>query len=215
MLTQPSKISDLLQRGRRAFTLVEAMIAMAILTVSMLGFLSTFLQSRRTTETNVMHAAATNIVYGIIEQIKQLDYTTMLPNGSVDPADPSSTAPYTVRVKLNQNTLKWLRVTYTASPTTPKAPLTNPNPYATAASVGTGGAIDNVIGPFALSSAAGTASQSISINLWIWIDEIPDLSKDVTDVKRITVVYTYDIKLGSTTRTVRNREVFLRTRYDR
>ena len=33
---------------------------------------------------------ATNIVYGIIEQIKNLDYATMLPNGSPDPGDPNN-----------------------------------------------------------------------------------------------------------------------------
>lgn len=217
-------------RRQRAVTLVETMIALGILAGCMLGFLGTFLQSRKTTETSVLHAAATNIVYGIIEQLKDHDYTTLLPNGSVDPADPDQTARKTVRVLINQNTIKWLTVKYTpytAAYTTivsgspvvtpasvPKAPLTTPAPTAAAADVG-GGAINNVIGPLPLSTASGTRSQSITVNLWIWIDEIPDLAKDVTDVKRITVVYTYNVNVGSSVRTIRNREVFIRTRYDK
>lgn len=179
-----------------------------------------------------MNAASTNIVYGIIEQIKSLDYATMLPNGSPDPGDPNSatTVTPTLRVQINQNTLQWLTVVYTpyVAPTTtvvggvttvvagtgsvPKAPLTTPPPSASATSLQ---AIDNVIGPLPLSSATGAKSQSITINLWIWIDEIPDIAKGVSDVKRVTIVYTYSFRSGSGNRTIRNREVFLRTNYNK
>jgi len=217
-------------RKCRAVTLVEAMIALLIFAACMLGFLATFIQSRTTTEDSVMHAAATNIVYGIIEQIKNVDYATMLPNGSVDPGDTNGTLPPTVRVQINQNTLQWLRVVYTpyVAPTTtvvagvttvvpgstPKAPLTTPAPNALATDTNIL-AIDNTVGPLPLSSATGARSQSITIHFWIWIDEIPDITKDVSEVKRVTVVYTYDFKSGSGTRTLRNREVFLRTNYNK
>jgi len=217
-------------RSTRAVTLVETMIALTIFAFCMLGFLSTFLQSRKVTESNVLHAAATNIVYGIIEQIKNLDYTSSLPCGAIDPADPNSTPANNLRVQINQNTIKWLRVVYTPyTPATtsvvagvtvttaasvPKAPLVTPGVGELAADVG-GGAIDNVVGPLQLSSASGTRSQDISVTIWIWIDELPDLTRDVTDVKRVTVVYTYDANVGSGIRTFRNREVFLRTRYDK
>ena len=204
----------------RAVTLVETMVALVIFSTCMLGFLATFLQSRKTTEAGVLHAAATNIVYGIIEQIKDLDYATMLPCGVVDPGDPNSTPAPNVRVQINQNTIKWLTVKYTAAtdtPNTPKAPLTTPAASASAASVfGSAPAavgMDNIVGPLPLSSAAGATSQNIKLKLWIWIDEMPDTTKEVTDVKRITVVYTYDFITGSSVRTIRNREVFLRTRY--
>jgi len=199
-------------RRNRGVTLVETMIALLIFSGCMLGFLGTFLQSRKTTEGSILHAAATNIVYGIIEQIKDLDYSTMLPCGISDPGDPNTTLPPTIRVQINQNTLKWLRVTYTKStdsPNTPKAPLTTPLPGDSVPS----GVVDNVIGPLPLSTATGTVSQSITIHLWVWIDEIPDLTRDVSDVKRVTVVYTYDLNTGSSIRTLRNREVFLRTHY--
>jgi hypothetical protein len=192
-------------------TLVEVMVALSLLTTFMLGFLGAFVQSRKVTESSVMHAAATSLVYGIIEQIKQLDYTDALPSQVVDPGDPNSTVPPLVRVRINQNTIKWLRVVYTAAPGAGAAPSTTPAPSATAGSVS---AIDNNLGALPLSTITGTTSQSINLNLWIWVDEIPDTTKDVSEVKKVTVVYTYAYQTGGSTRTVRNREVFLRTRFD-
>jgi hypothetical protein len=189
------------------------MMALTMLALFMLAFLGAFVQSRRVTEASVMHAAATSIVYGVIEQIKQLDYTNALPSLVTDPGDPGSTTPPLIRVRLNQNTLKWLRVVHTTSAGTPAGPTTTPAASAAAASVG-GGAIDNILGALPLSSVTGTRSQSINLNLWIWIDEIPNVSSDVTEVKRVTLIYTYSYQTGGSTRTVRNREVFLRTRYD-
>ena len=102
---------------------------------------------------------------------------------------------------------------YTTSSGTPLGPITTPDAATAAASVG-GGAIDNVIGALPLSSVTGTTSQSINLTLWIWIDEIPSVSNDVSEVKRVTLIYTYSYQTGGNTRTVRNREVFIRTRYD-
>src|SRR3954470_3840668 len=97
--------------SRRALTLVESMIAMALTATFLVGFIVTFIGSRRVTENSVMHAAATSIVYGIIEQIKQADYTSNLPSLVADPNDPDTSIPNTntLRVRLNQTTSKWLR----------------------------------------------------------------------------------------------------------
>ena len=99
----------------------------------------------------------------------------------------------------------------TDTPNTPRAPTTTPAPLATAASVG---AIDNNIGSLPLSTVTGTRGQDLQLNIWLWIDEIPDVTRDVSDVKRFTLVYTYAYNNGAGIHTVRDREVFLRTRYD-
>jgi competence protein ComGC len=197
----------------RALTLVEAMVSLFILAIFLIGFLVTVIASRRVTETSVMHAAATSIVYGVLEQMKQLAYETSLPSTVADPGAPVGTTLPFVRVRLNQSEFKWLTVVYTEAPNTPLGPITTPAPNATAASVG-GGAINNVLGAMPLSTTTGTRSQSINLNLWIWIDEIPDTTTDVSEVKRITIVYTYTFQDGASTRTIRNREVTIRTRYD-
>lgn len=193
----------------RGLTLVEVMVSLTLMAGVMLGFIGAFLQSRRVTESSVLHAAATSMIYGMIEQMKQLDYSTQLPSNEIDPyAPPSKTPPY-FRVRLNQSTVTWLQVVYTPAGSAPQAPTTTPAPNATAASVG---AIDNYLGSIPLSTVTGTSSQQINLNIWIWIDEIPD--GDASDVKKLTIVYTYSYLDGSTERTIRDREVILRTRFD-
>lgn len=199
------------KQASRAVTLVEIMVALTLMATVMLAFMSTFIQSRRITESSVLHAAATSLVYGIVEQIKQLDYMTQLPNNETDPFAPVSVSPPYLRVRINQSTVKWLRVVHTAAPGTPAAPTTKPSAAATAASVS---AVQNLIGSIPLSTVTGTTSQEINLDIWIWIDEIPDTSNDVSEVKKITLVYTYSYQDGGVTRTVRDWEVFLRTRYD-
>lgn len=197
-------------------TLVEVMVALFLMATVMVGFLGANIQSRRVTEASVLHAAATSMIYGIIEQIKQLDYATLLPNYETDPFAPTSKTPPYIRVRLNQSTVVWLQVVHTlasteAAPTTPQGPNTTPVPTATAASVG---AISNYLGSIPLSTVTGTTSQQINLDIWVWIDEIPDTDSDVSEVKKVTIVYTYSYLDGSVERIVRDREVFLRTRFD-
>lgn len=192
-------------------TLVEIMVSMTLMATVMLGFITTFLQSRRITESSVLHAAATSLVYGIVEQIKQLDYATLLPNYETDPFAPVAKTPPYIRVRLNQSQVTWLKVVHTLPPTAANAPTTTPAANATAASVG---AIDNFIGAIPLSTVTGTASQQINLNIWVWINEIPLAADDVSEVKKITLIYTYSYMDGGRERFVRDREVFLRTRFD-
>jgi type II secretory pathway pseudopilin PulG len=206
---------DALRHAKRPLcgvTLVELMVSMTLLVVVMLGFLSTFLQSRRLTEGSVLHAAATSLFYGIVEQMKGLSYTELLPSTAVDddaPVDVKDKPPY-IRIRINQDVTKWLRVVYTQDPKAPKGPTSTPSPSVKSADIG---AIDNFLGNLPLSTVTGTASQDLALNLWIWIDEIT--GKDADEVKKVTIVYTYSYMDGGKERVVRNREVFLRTRYDK
>jgi hypothetical protein len=197
----------------RAMSLVEVAVAMTLLATTLIAMLGAFVQSRRVTESSVLNAACTSLVYGLIEQMKGLDYTTLMPSYEVDtdaPDDIENSPPY-IRLRVNQDVTVWLRVVHTTDPDHPAAPTSTPAPTATAASVG---AIDNFIGRIPLSTVTGTASQDLSLNLWIWIDELENPSRDVSEVKKVTVVYTYSYLDGNATRTVREREIFLRTRYD-
>lgn len=211
-------------------TLVEVMFALFIQAGVMLAIIGSFIQSRRITESSVLHAAATSLVYGIIEQIKQIDYDN-LPNSETDPAAPTGTGqaqpPY-IRVRLNQARVVWLQVvntpvtdedSSTASIPSPQGPTTTPAPLAVIS-----GSFDNNLGEIPLSTVTGTASQDINLHLMIWIDGISNKGvwaseastpvPDTADVKKITVIYTYAYQDGNVTRTVRDREVFIRTRYD-
>ena len=81
----------------------------------MLGMLGNFIASRRVSESSVLHAAATSLVYGLVEQVKQLDYANLLPNYETDPAAPNTLTPPYIRLRINQNTIKWIRVVHTSS----------------------------------------------------------------------------------------------------
>jgi len=193
------------------------MVSLTLMATVMMGFIGTFVQSRRVTEASVLHAAASSLVYGIIEQIKGQEYSSLLPSMTDDtmPDDPSTVlgeAPF-VRVRINQDRVVWLRTVYTQltdSPNTPKGPTTTPAPEATATSVG---AIDNFLGALPLSTVTGTTSQQLSLNVWLWIDELTPTG-DVSEVKKVTIVYTYSYMDGTRERVIRDREVFLRTRFD-
>ena len=87
-------------RQRRAVTLVEVMISLILLATCMLGFLTAFVHSRKVTESNVLHAAASSLIYGIIEQMKGKDYTTLLPSLTPDNASTPATPPPYVRVRI-------------------------------------------------------------------------------------------------------------------
>lgn len=199
------------RRKRRGLTLVEIMVALFLMSTLMAGFIASFVQSRRVTESNVLHAAATSVIYGIIEQIKQLDYATLLPNYETDPFAPVGKTPPYIRVRINQSQVVWLQCVHTPAPGTPAAPTATPGPSATAVSVG---AVANFIGSIPLSTVTGTTSQEINLDIWVWIDELPDVTNDVSEVKKVTVVYTYSFVDGRAVRTIRDREVFLRTRFD-
>lgn len=204
-------------------TLIETMISMWLICVLLLGFIAAFVHSRRMTEQSVLQAAATSMIYGIIEQIKQAEYSTQLPSGEVDPAainlDGSATTPPYIRVRINQNDIAWLRTVYT--PVTDEDPLTaTPAPLgpaicppatATAASVG---ALETSLGSIPLSTVSGTAAQRINLKIWVWVDGIPNSDRDVSEMKRVTVVYTYSFIDGQQIRTIRNSEIFLRSRFD-
>lgn len=207
-------------RRDAGLTLVEIMIALFIQATVMLGIIGSFIHSRRVTESTVLNAACTSVVYGVIEQIKQLEYSELLPSQVVDPTDASNTAAPNVRVRINQNTVKWLRVVYNpmqadGAANAAKGPTTTPSPTASATGVAADGtnAIDNWIGAIPLSTVTGSMSQQINLNLWIWIDEIPDAY--VSEVKKVTLIYSYSYVDGSATRYVRDREVFLRSRFDK
>ena len=195
------------------------MVSLILVSTVMLGFISAFVHSRKVTEANVLHAAASSLVYGIIEQIKGMDYNTLLPNLQIDPYDPGApsvqpSAGYpTVRVRINPDLTVWLRPVYnvatTDNPTwsTPILPINAKSPKPS-------GAIDNVLGGLPLSTVTGTRGQTLALNIWLWIDEIPDRSRDVSEVKKITLVFTYSYNDGTGAHIVRDGEVFVRTRFD-
>jgi Tfp pilus assembly protein PilV len=194
-------------------TLVEAAIALTMMAVFLLGFLGTFLQSRRLTEGSVMDSVATSLMYGLVEQMKELSYDTMLPiSGAVDPdqavydAFPGSgkSLPY-IRVRLNRDQATWLQCTFNTNTAALSAPQEAPSSTSTLDA-----AMCNTVGPLALSSVSGGTAQQLTLKVWVWVDAIANNAQDVADAKCVTLVYAYDVNVGGRTRTMIKRETFIR-----
>jgi prepilin-type N-terminal cleavage/methylation domain-containing protein len=198
--------------SRRGLTLLEVMVAMLLMALVLLGFLDTFIQSRRITEGSVMQMAAVTVVAGLVEQMKMLDYDTSMPAAETDseqaardafPAAAAKAAPY-IRVRLNQDQATWLQCANNIDASTFTAPTKAP-----ASTSSLDQAKKNTIGPLALSSVSGAKSQALNLALWIWVDALT--GNDVADAKCVTLVYAYDFNDGTRVRTVIKREVFVRT----
>lgn len=186
---------------------------MFMLSMVMAGVLSALVQSRRLTENSVMHAAASSLVYGMIEQIKMAGYTSQLPSTVTDPLAPGTVTPPYVKVRINQDTDVWLQAVYSPAVdgvADPHGPNTTPAITVTAAAAG---ARETTIPSLPLSTTTGAHSQQLQMKVWLWIDELPDTSRDVVQVKKMTLVYTYSYVDGGKTRTIRDREVFVCSLY--
>lgn len=200
-------------------TLIEVMVASFLLAGVMLGILATFIQSRRSTEAAILQAATSSFVYGIVEQLKTIPYkpstateANSLPAVTAGDAtfpaggttqQPSANLPY-IRVRINQDEYFWLQVVYTQAPTAPAAPVNVPAVSTAAATIG---AKDNFV------KVRISDTQTLTVNFWVWVDEIPDPTKDVLDVKKITLIYTYTFNDAGRQRLIRDREVIIRTKF--
>lgn len=200
--------------GNKGLTILEVMVAMFLMATFMLGFLDTFLQSRRTTEETVMQSAATAMVYGLIEQMKGLNYSSGLPITATDseqalydafPGSTSKTVPY-IRMRLNQDQVTWLQCVYNTDSSTYAAPTTTPTSIASLDST-----MRNTIGPLKLSNVSGATSQPLQLYVWVWVDTIANSSSDVSDAKAVTLVYAYQVSTGRGTKTIIKRETFVTT----
>ncbi|MBC2604663.1 type IV pilus modification PilV family protein [Pelagicoccus albus] len=58
----------------QAFTIMEAMVAISILSITGFGALTGLLQARKMTEGSIYVATSTNVAQGYIEQLKSMDF---------------------------------------------------------------------------------------------------------------------------------------------
>jgi prepilin-type N-terminal cleavage/methylation domain-containing protein len=198
--------------SRRGLTLLEVMVAMQLMALVLLGFLDTFIQSRRITEGSVMQMAAVTVVAGLVEQMKMLDYDISMPATQTDseqadhdafPGTVAKAVPY-IRVRLNQDQATWLLCVNNIDSSTFTAPTEAPASTSTLDQ-----AKKNTLGPLALSSVPGAKSQALKLDLWVWVDALT--GNDVAEAKCVTLVYAYEFNDGTRVRTVIKREVFVRT----
>ena len=171
--------------ARSAFTLVEVMIASAVMTILLGGVLALIIQSRRLTEGSIVQNSVNTIMQGYIEQMKNMDFAAV-----AVPVDTSIT--YTVPTALDEATPDPLTISQGAPPTTLPAIGTTPT-----------GAIDNVKN-IAIKTPAINPSDTVSLTIWLWVQDLTGTSPNVNGAKAITMIYTYRFRDGGRLRTFRN-----------
>jgi Tfp pilus assembly protein PilV len=176
----------LLPARRRAFTLVEVLIASMVMTIMLGGLLALIIQSRRLTDGSVIQNSAVTILQGYIEQMKNMDYGSV----ALSPSSSPST-PVTVPTVLDEATPDPLTVSWGTPPTTLPAVGTTPT-----------GAVDNSKA-IAMKNPAVNPSDTLNLNIWLWVQDLTGSATDVTNSKSITMIYTYDFRDGGRVRSYR------------
>lgn len=213
MLLQPSsskvRPTSVFQRSS-GLTLVEVMVASAVLGIVMAGSLAALLQSRRLTEGSIYQSAATTVVQGYLEQIKEnkitnIPYysgTTLIPGSENDPILGVSSAKRNLAIKTYLNntdvdvpnpsdeTISDFLLISSGTPVNPKTLVPN---GATPT-----GVEDNV----KLIDVNKTVSKSddLRLRLWIWVTDASNSGIDATNVRSITIVYQWAHNDGRNTR---------------
>ncbi len=221
--------STLRPSRQKAMTLIEVLIALAILALSIAGVYATLMQSRRMTEGSIAQSTALTIVEGYMEQMKNMELNQMV-GGSDAQGNPSMAAgSFTIPTLLNQS----LPDPLTVSTGTPPA-LTSLNPGVTPTglqdnlksySVDAGSGATNLFGsgsvstttqvpwttiwPHALNyanaesdgvvNATNTGLNDLHLNLWVWVSDLSGTTAQATKVYGLTIIYTFQFTDGGQT----------------
>jgi prepilin-type N-terminal cleavage/methylation domain-containing protein len=204
----------------RGMTLIEVMIAMLVLSISILGLLAALMQTRRVAETSIANDTAAIIVQSYMEQIKALPVDVMSNKANGGPGPGTSFALPTESSMGRADPLQ----TSTGTPpllssltpgTTPVSPSgafvindnlkdfpvqNGGNPVGTARTW-------PVAWPnartYSYSSGVDTGtpySGDFYINMWVWITDLSGTSANAANVYGITIIYTWQSREGGRVR---------------
>lgn len=173
------------RRATRAFTLAEIMISATIMALLMGGIMAMIMQSRRLTEGSIVQNCVVTIVQGYMEQMKNMEYALVAPSGA------SASPVVTIPTMLDETTADTLTVSWGSPPSSMPALGTTPT-----------GAVDNAKS-VAIRTPAVTPSDTLSINIWVWVKDLTGTATNVTNAKSITMIYTYQVRDGGRTKSYR------------
>ena len=179
---RPAEVSP-----RRGLTLIEVLVSVTVLTVLTVGILGGLLQSRRLTEGSIYQNSALTIVQGYLEQIKNMEFSSLPYRLSNDTliAGGGATADE-IPTLSDQNTPDPLRISSGAPPL-----VTALVPGTTAPT----GVIDNVKS-IDINQTANIATDNLQLRIWVWIQDVSNTAIDATQVRAITLIYQYRVGDG-------------------
>ena len=202
-------------------TLVEILVALAVLALAAGGIFATLLQSRRLTEGSVVQNSALTIVQGYVEQIKNMELVQVV-GGSDTKGNPSvNPASFAIPTRRDSTTIDALQTSTGTPPLlseitpgiTPRGVVDNLRAFDTAkdATASDGTSSDSTteatakkvrwtdVWPGARNYPAETTigATDLKLNIWVWV---ADLSGTTTPQAQkafgITLIYTWQFLDG-------------------
>lgn len=168
-------------------TLVEVLIASVVLSLLSLGVLAMIIQSRRLTEGSIVQNSVVTVMQGYIEQVKSMDYSLLAPSLPSAPA-----TPITIPTVLDEVTPDPLTLSWGTPPTSMPAIGSTPT-----------GAVSNTK-TIAIKNPAVNPNDNLNITIWVWVQDLTDLSANVGGSKAVTMIYTYQFRDGGRLRSIRS-----------
>lgn len=179
--------------ARRALTLVEIMVAIGVLAMLAGGMLATLIQSRNFTEGSLYQNTANSIMQGYIEQIKNMEFTDLpytTPAGVVVPG-PVAGQPATLLTRgVARVTGVGGAMENIIDPLTISTATTIPNQSNLLLSSTPVGIIDNVK-TFDINNTPDNEADDLRLRIWIWIQDISNPATDATQVRGVTILYSW------------------------
>lgn len=180
-------------RRRSGLTLVEVMVAVGVLTMLAGGMLAALIQSRKLTEGSIYQSSANTVMQGYIEQIKNMEFAdlpyttssgTVVP-GSVVGSPATLLTRSVTRVIASDGTVENAKDALVISTAT-----TIPAPSAMLSGTTPTGVVEN-IKTFDINSTPDNPNDDLRLRLWIWIKDLSNPAVDATQVRGITILYSW------------------------
>jgi len=210
-------------------TLIEILMALAVLSMALMGILAVQMQSRRLTEGSVYQNTALTIVQGYLEQMKNIDLNSLL-NADAN-GNPQIGTSYTLPTKYSDTVTDTIKTSTGTPPAltaitpgvTPSGVQDNLKGFDMAKDLAATnmtntdttyydvtrqvawttvwpGATDySTASEFGLASA-NTGQNDLHLNLWVWISDLSGTSTYAKKTYGITVIYTWQFRDGKNIR---------------
>ncbi len=181
---------------RRAFSLVEVLVAAGVLTMLVGGLFAAMLQSRRLTEGSIFQNSANTIMQGYVEQIKNMEFADLpylTKAGTISPGTVSG-SPATL---LTRSIVRVVNaadgsVENQSDPLVISSATTIPKPSTILDADTPADVVDN-IKLFDINNTPDNPSDDLRLRVWIWINDISDDTRDATRVRGITIIYSWRV----------------------
>ena len=154
-------------RKRNGVTLVEMLVAMSILTMVGMGLLSGFVQTRRMTEGSIYLNSSTTIAQGYIEQLKNMEFSSLDENPLPTVIDQGTADPLTV------------------------------SPNVVDVSVGDSATDVENVKLVDLNNTPADTSDDMRLSIVAYVENLTDESNKVGESRRISLRYTYSQNNGA------------------